>query len=84
MNDVKQKLEQYILSEFLFGEKSVDPDLDLLNEGIIDSMDVLKLVNFIEDNFGIEVSDADIVPDNFRSLNTLTQYVSSRMVAAQG
>ncbi|HWO42208.1 MAG TPA: acyl carrier protein [Candidatus Eisenbacteria bacterium] len=50
----------------------------LLANGIIDSLGVLDLVAFIEESFGISVSDEDLVPENFETIERLTAFVESR------
>jgi acyl carrier protein len=53
-------------------------DASFLDEGIVDSMNVLELVTFVEDRFGITVDDQEIVPDHFDSVSKLAAYVQSR------
>ncbi|RMD65647.1 acyl carrier protein [Candidatus Parcubacteria bacterium] len=77
---VKDELQDYLVREVLVyhDKKTVDPDEDLLTQGVIDSMGILQLVEFIEKEFGIEVNDDEIVPENFRTLNCLTGFVSKK------
>ena len=50
----------------------------MLEAGIIDSTGVLELVAFLEESYGIEVSDDEMVPDNLDSLDNLVRYVSKK------
>jgi acyl carrier protein len=74
-------LEKFILTEVAVDrdKKSLEPDEDLLGSGIIDSMAVMKLVLLLEETFGIEVEDEDIIPENFETLNSLVEYVEQKM-----
>ena len=74
-------LEKFIVTEIAAerDKKSLEPDEDLLGSGIIDSMAVMKLVMFLEETFGIEVEDEDIVPENFQNLNSIVEYVEQKM-----
>ncbi len=74
-------LEKFIITEVAVDpdKKSLKPDEDLLGSGIIDSMAVMKLVLFLEEAFGIEVKDEDIVPENFQNLNSMVGYVEQKM-----
>ena len=78
--EIKNELEQFILNELMASDekKSIEPDEDLLMQGIVDSMGVLKLSAFIEEKFSVKVTDIDMVPENFQSLESLTQFVLSR------
>ena len=79
--DVLSELQKFMLTNVAadLGKDSLDPDEDLLAQGIIDSLGVMALVTFIEDTFGIQVTDGDIVPDNFQTLNVMAKFVEARM-----
>jgi acyl carrier protein len=77
---VTAELETFIVDEIAMGQgpSSLAPDDDLLASGLIDSLGVTQLVAFLEDRFGITVSDADLVPANFQSLAQIGAYVASK------
>jgi acyl carrier protein len=76
---IEKTLRERILSEYAGGTGvDLDPELDLLRSGTIDSMAVMELTSFIEEAFGVVVADEDIVPENFRSLRSLTEYVAAK------
>ena len=77
MNDVEDMIRKYIAENILFsGNVYPYPDnTSFLSEGIIDSMNVLELVMFVEEKFGVTVADQDIVPDNFDSVTKLANYI---------
>ena len=77
---VTAELETFIVEEIAMGQgpSSLAPDEDLLASGLIDSLGVTQLVAFLEERFGIAVTDADLVPSNFQSLERIEAYVSDR------
>ena len=77
MSDVKDRLRKFIQDEVLFGEGTVTDDQDLLG-GVLDSLALLQFVEFVESEFGLEVGDADMVPDNFRTLDAVETFIASR------
>jgi acyl carrier protein len=50
-------------------------DTSLLDSGILDSLSLLQLVVFLEGRFGITVGDADLLPENFASVNAVCAYL---------
>jgi len=78
--EIKEKIKGFIVENFLFGsdDSSIGDDDSFLESGIIDSTGVLEVVGFIEDEFGIEVLDEELVPDNFDSLSKLVAYVAKK------
>jgi acyl carrier protein len=74
-------VEKFLLTEIAgdLGKQSLDPDEDLLEQRVIDSMGILKLVVFLEKTHNIKMMDEDIVPENFQSLNRITRFVEQKM-----
>ncbi len=46
-------------------------DDPLLSSGLLDSLAIVKLLGFIDTEFGVTVEDADFDPDNFESISTI-------------
>ncbi|MFD3972706.1 acyl carrier protein [Streptomyces cyaneofuscatus] len=81
------QISQYIVREFLpdLTPAQLPHDLDLLADGAIDSLGVLKLIAWVEHHFRLAVGDTDLDPDNFRSVNAIDAYIArSRSAAATG
>lgn len=80
---IKGKIRLFILNNFIFDERAnlLGDDDSFLDEGIIDSTGVLELLAFVEETFGMEVADEDVLPENFDTLNNLANYVSSRTLS---
>jgi len=78
---VLENLERVLLTEIAVGldKKTVDPDEDLLEQGIIDSLGLMKLITFMEGTFGIKILDEEIIPENFQSLNSMVSLVELRL-----
>ena len=73
---MKKKLREFIFEELIFvanPEQFKDED-DLLEAGL-DSMGIMRLIMFIEDNYGITLPDTEIEPDNVQSFNALEQWI---------
>ena len=70
-------IRTHIAKDILFNKKGYPypDDASFLENGIIDSMNVMELIMFVEENFGLEVADEDIVPDNFDSVAKIAAYI---------
>jgi acyl carrier protein len=53
----------------------IGPETPLLDQGIIDSMGLLSLVTFIEDQTGVRVPDEEVMPDNFQDIASIEAMV---------
>ena len=76
----REVLRQFIIENFLYGDERIPlkDDDSFSNKGIIDSTGVLELVAFLEAQFGVTVEDAEMVPDNFDSLDKLVAYLERK------
>ena len=74
------KIREYIRDNFLFGNSAqISDDGSLLDAGIIDSTGAMELVSFLETEFGLEVSDTDLVPENLDSIAAITSFVTRKL-----
>jgi acyl carrier protein len=80
MTNAKEELRQYILSEFLPGEKASNlrDDTPLRSSGILDSLATVRLVSFVEEHYGIEVEPHEAGVENFETINLITEFIESK------
>ena len=57
----------------------VRPRDNLLAQGVVDSLAIVKLMAFLEQRFPIRITDEDIVPENFRDIESLSRLVQSKL-----
>lgn len=83
MADLAQQLTDFIVDNFLLGDASRTPEPgdSLVESGVLDSTGVLELIEFLEAQLGIRVSEADTVPENLDSVDRLVAYISRRQQA---
>lgn len=81
-NDLKESIRNFILEKFpLARKRGVQFDDNLLESGIIDSLGILDLVNFLEQSLGIILSDEELIPENFQTIERLSVFVQSKVPA---
>jgi acyl carrier protein len=86
MRDVEEMIRAYIAENMLFSDNGY-PHADsasFLEEGIVDSMGIMELVMFVEENFRITVEDEELVPDNFDSVSRLAAYIRTKSPTLTG
>ena len=74
---MKTQLHSFIFEELIFvaEPQQFSDDDDLLDAGL-DSMAIMRLIMFIEEQFGVTLPDHEIEPDNLRSINSLTAWIA--------
>jgi acyl carrier protein len=80
MTGLEVQIKQFVLDTFLFGGSldEIDEEASFLANGTIDSLGVLELIAFVEETYGVEVDDEDVIPENFDSVRRLADYVRSK------
>jgi acyl transferase domain-containing protein len=76
---ISQSVRRFLLeSGFLPRGSDVADNSSLLRQGIIDEMNVLDLVQFLEETFSLALSDDDVNSDNLDSIDNITAYVQRK------
>ncbi len=63
--------------------KDIRPDIDItsksfVDDGFLDSFDIVTLVSEIVDAFDVELSANDIIPENFNSATAIMNLINSK------
>ncbi|NOX53754.1 MAG: acyl carrier protein [Planctomycetes bacterium] len=85
MESLDQEIRDFVRENFLFGDDSenLEDDTSFLEQGYIDSTGVLELVTFLEQRFGIEIADDELVPENLDSIRRVVAFVESKLQGAE-
>jgi len=60
----------------------VDSGVDLVEEEVIDSLGIVQLISLLEEKYNITISDDELDPDNFRSVERIATFVEAKARAA--
>ena len=83
-DSMEDRIRQFILTEFLPREKpeNLHNDTPLRTSGVLDSVATLRLVTFVEAQFGIRVEAHEASVENFDSVDSIAAFVKSKMTGA--
>lgn len=77
--EIEAKVRKFITTNFYVADAaSLTDDASLLDRGIVDSTGVLEVISFLEQEFGVEVADNEIVPDNLDSIGRIAAFVKKK------
>lgn len=77
--EINFTIRNFIIENFLFEEdENLKEDTSFLENGIIDSTGILELVMFIEETYGINVDDDEIIPENLDSILNIATYIKRK------
>lgn len=78
--ELRDRMTQFIVDNYLFGDSSrmVGDDDSLMAHGVIDSTGILEMIEFLESEFEISVSEEETVPQNLDSIVNLARFVENK------
>jgi acyl carrier protein len=76
--ELGQRLMKFIEHEVALEDDPIALDTDLLLSGLVDSMGVIMVVNWMSDELEIAIDAVDVVLENFQSVRDMVSYAQRR------
>jgi acyl carrier protein len=76
---IKEKIAYYVYQSVHVDKDKIKDDSMIFREGYFDSMGFILLITFIEEEFGIKTTDADLIEENFESINAITDFICKKL-----
>ena len=79
-DNVKDQVREYVLDNFLMGGTAADiqDDTSFIEGHILDSTGFIELIAYLEETFGIQVEDDEMVPGNLDSLRNIESFIARK------
>ena len=80
---IEQRIRAFIARNLLFSGEDFpySDDASLLEEGIIDSLGIMELVEFAQQAFSVAINQSEVIPENFDSVNRLAAFLRTKLPA---
>ena len=77
---IKERVKTFLLNEYFPGEDpaALTDTTALMTTGILDSIAVLKVVTFLENDFGITIEPHEAVVDNLNTVSDIVRFVMAK------
>ena len=75
---IKEKIGSYVHQSAHVDKEKIKDNSLIFREGYFDSMGFIMLITYIEEEFGIKTGDADLIEENFESINAITDFVDRK------
>ena len=78
--DEKAKIREFLVEEFMpdMSPDELDDDFDLQTGGAVDSLGLLKLVAWLESEYGISVDESELGPESLRTVDSINEFINER------
>jgi acyl carrier protein len=75
----QERVRQFVVETFYLSDPAaLSDDTSLIDTGIVDSTGMLDVILFIEEAFGISVSDRETIPENLESIARIAAFVDRK------
>src|SRR4051794_23609255 len=79
VDDVKERVRKFVIEKFAQGRSvRLDDRTSLIETDLLDSTAVLELASFLQESFGIAISDEELVPANLDSVDAIAAFVMQK------
>jgi len=78
---MENEIVQFIINKVLNESPDFDlaPDDDLLGSGLVSSMGVFRIINFVEVAYGVKTPPQDMVIENFMTVDAIVAYTKRQI-----
>jgi len=75
----KREVREFIIDRLAKSDeqRNISDEDNIIVAGIVDSLGIMHLISFLEENFSVNVPDEDILPENFESIDSIVRYIQS-------
>jgi acyl carrier protein len=79
--NIEYALERYIIEEIQKGDDRmrIGANQSLISSGFIDSLSLLQLISYIEEEFDVTIDDSDVTPDNFETISLMKELIERKL-----
>ena len=83
---VERDLREFLAANYFLGDEpsQLAASSSLIEAGLIDSTGVLELVGYLEEQFGIRITNEELLPENLDSIENIVGFVERKRQSGQG
>jgi len=76
---MKDKIRDFVCKTTFSDPNKINDNTLLFDEGIFDSMGLLNLISFLEEDFSVKVEDSELDGDNFGSIGAIASFIERKL-----
>jgi acyl carrier protein len=76
---IQRDVREFIQKGLVRDVRAIKDDESLLEAGVVDSLGVLALIEYIERRYGLQVTENEMMPENFETIGAIAAFVERRL-----
>ena len=77
--DINNTIRNFIIEASHAPADQIENNTLIFAQGIFDSMGFIALIDYIESTYVIKANDADLIEDNFESIDAISSFISRKL-----
>jgi acyl carrier protein len=79
----ESKVREFVLKNYLFTteQSALKSEDSFMKSGIMDSTGILEMIMFLHDEFGVDVMDDEMIPENLDSVQNVVAFLGKKLQA---
>lgn len=77
--ETREKIRGYIIEASMCDREKLEDNTLIFDHGLLDSMGLLFLVQFIKDEFNVATNDHELIKENFESIDAIVSFVEAKL-----
>lgn len=78
--EIQEGVRNFLITEVFYdkalGANALQPNDTLV--GLLDSLGIMRVVNFCEETYGIQIPDTDILPEHFETISAIAELIAAQ------
>jgi acyl carrier protein len=76
---IAARVRTFLIEKFpLARKRNLQNGDSLIDSGIVDSLGILDLVAFLESEFGLQIADDELLPENFQTIDCIVTLIRTK------
>ena len=75
----RELIRNYIIEASLCDKEKITNETLIFEQGLLDSMGLLFLVEFLNDEFKVDINDQELIKENFESINAIVSFLNGKL-----
>ena len=77
--EIKIRIKDFIRENTFAEIQNIQDSTMLFDDGVFDSMGLVLLISFLEEEFDIHTDDTDLIVENFESIEAISKFILNRI-----
>jgi len=79
LTETKTKIKEYLIKATLGNTDNFTDDTLIFESGLLDSMGLLFLIEFLKEEFNVHIHDEELTVENFESINAIVSFIERKI-----